>query len=168
MSTRPIQVEVTNVFRSKPIRKLRYRIGILGKRLWKHWCFDEACCPFGRVDDFQPKGHGFDSRSSRHVGILGKSFTYSCLCDSAWNSGKVSVLCRERFWVVEDLERRYRNSLNELMSTAMLQWVFISDFSFEASTHGSLIAVITSLELRRRYCLSSTLHQPSILKSSLM
>ena len=30
------------------------------------WCF-------GRVDDFQPKGHGFDSQCSRHVGTLGKS-----------------------------------------------------------------------------------------------
>ena len=33
----------------------------------------------GRVDAFRPKGHGFDSRSSRHVGTLGKSFTHSCL-----------------------------------------------------------------------------------------
>ena len=37
----------------------------------------------GRVDDFQPEGRGFDSRSSRHVGTLGKSFAYSCLCASA-------------------------------------------------------------------------------------
>ena len=29
----------------------------------------------GRVDAFRPKGHGFDSRSSRHVG----TFTHSCL-----------------------------------------------------------------------------------------
>src|SRR6218665_2983422 len=28
---------------------------------------------------FRPEGHGFDSRSSRHVGTLGKSFTHSCL-----------------------------------------------------------------------------------------
>ena len=33
----------------------------------------------GRVDAFRPRGHGFDSRSSRHVGTLGKSFTHSCL-----------------------------------------------------------------------------------------
>ena len=33
----------------------------------------------GRVDAFRPKGHGFDSSSSRHVGTLGKSFTHSCL-----------------------------------------------------------------------------------------
>jgi len=25
---------------------------------------------------------------------------------SAWNSGAVSVLCRERFWVVVDLKKR--------------------------------------------------------------
>src|SRR6218665_1629467 len=33
-------------------------------------------------DDFHPEGRGFDSRSSRHVGTLGKSFTCSCLCAS--------------------------------------------------------------------------------------
>ena len=33
----------------------------------------------GRVDTFRPKGHGLDSRSSHHVGTLGKSFTHSCL-----------------------------------------------------------------------------------------
>ena len=49
----------------------------------------------GWVDDFQPDGRGFDSRSSRHVGTLGKSFTYSCLCASAWNSDTVSVLQSE-------------------------------------------------------------------------
>ena len=32
-----------------------------------------------RFDAFRPKGHGFDSRSSRHVGTLGKSFARSCL-----------------------------------------------------------------------------------------
>ena len=31
----------------------------------------------------QPEGRGFDYRSSRHVGTLGKSFTCSCLCASA-------------------------------------------------------------------------------------
>src|SRR6218665_2957101 len=36
------------------------------------WCI-------GRVDTFCPKGYGFDSRSSRHVGTLGKSFSHSCL-----------------------------------------------------------------------------------------
>ena len=46
----------------------------------------------GWVDSFQPEGHGFDSRSSHPVGTLGKSFTYSCLCASAWNSDTVSVL----------------------------------------------------------------------------
>ena len=34
---------------------------------------------FGRVDVFRPKGQGFDSRSSRHVGTLGKSFIHGCL-----------------------------------------------------------------------------------------
>ena len=30
--------------------------------------------------NFQLEGRGFDYRSSRHVGTLGKFFTYSCLC----------------------------------------------------------------------------------------
>src|SRR6218665_499034 len=33
----------------------------------------------GRVDAFHPRGHGFDSRSSRHVRTLDKSFTHSYL-----------------------------------------------------------------------------------------
>ena len=33
----------------------------------------------GSDDAFRSKGHGFDSRSSRHLGTLGKSFTHSCL-----------------------------------------------------------------------------------------
>ena len=33
----------------------------------------------GRVDALRPKGHGYDFRSSRHVGTLGKSLTHSCL-----------------------------------------------------------------------------------------
>jgi len=34
----------------------------------------------GRVNAFHPKGHGFDYHSSCHVGTLGKSLTYNCLC----------------------------------------------------------------------------------------
>ena len=30
-------------------------------------------------DTFQPEDRGFESRSSRHVGTLGKSFTCNCL-----------------------------------------------------------------------------------------
>ena len=37
----------------------------------------------GRVG-FQPEGRGFDPCSNRHIGTLGKSFTCSCLCASAW------------------------------------------------------------------------------------
>ena len=33
----------------------------------------------GWVDAFRPKGRGFDSRSSRHVEALGKSFTRTSL-----------------------------------------------------------------------------------------
>ena len=53
--------------------------------LWTWW-------RIGWVDDFQPEGRGFDSRSSRHVGTLDKSFTCSCLCASAWNSDTLFVL----------------------------------------------------------------------------
>ena len=48
------------------------------------------CLPFPMLrgqhipqNSFQPEGRGFDSRYSHHVGTLGKSFTYSCLCASA-------------------------------------------------------------------------------------
>src|SRR6218665_2987965 len=33
----------------------------------------------GRFNAFRPKDRGFDSRSSRHLGTFGKSFTHSCL-----------------------------------------------------------------------------------------
>ena len=46
----------------------------------------------GRVDSYRPEGSRFESRSSCHVRTLGKSFTCSCLCASAWNSDTVSVL----------------------------------------------------------------------------
>jgi len=79
----------------------------------------------GWVNSFQPEppeGRGFDSRSSRHVGTLGKSLTRSCL----WRFGVyqcicVSVLCRGRFWVVVDLKRRCRNSLNEFHTMIKLR-----------------------------------------------
>src|SRR6218665_798599 len=68
----------------------------------------------GRGDAYRPKGRWFDSRSSRHVETLSKSFARGCL----WRFGvkprhSISVLCRERLGVVVDLKRRYRNSLNE-------------------------------------------------------
>ena len=59
----------------------------------------------GRVNAFRPLGHGFDSRSSRHV----ETSTHRC----RWNSGTLSELCREHLWVVVNLKRRYRNSLDE-------------------------------------------------------
>ena len=56
----------------------------------------------GRVDSFQPEGRGFDSRSSRHVGTLGKSLTswpwrFSL---KLWHSIRAVW---ERFWVEVDL-----------------------------------------------------------------
>ena len=74
----------------------------------------------GWVDACQPKGRGFDSRSSRHVGTLGKSFSYSCLCASAWNSDTVSVhRSRERLRVADNLKGRYINGQNEWM----IEWM---------------------------------------------
>src|SRR6218665_241468 len=42
----------------------------------------------GRFIAFRPKSRGFESRSSRQVGTLGKSYNRSC--------HTASVLCRER------------------------------------------------------------------------
>src|SRR6218665_1746343 len=62
---------------------------------------------------FHLEGRGFDSRSSRQVGTLGKSLTHSCL----WRFG---VKLRHSIRAVSGallsssyLKRRYRNSLNE-------------------------------------------------------
>jgi len=51
--------------------------------------------------------------------LIGKSFTRSACGASAWNSDTVSVLCRERLWVVVDLKKRYRNSLNGIGQNGM-------------------------------------------------
>ena len=75
----------------------------------------------GRVGAFRPKGHGFDSCSSRYVGTLGKSFTHSCL----WHFG---VKFRHRIRVVSGallsssglVKRCYKNSLNERMMMMMI------------------------------------------------
>src|SRR6218665_533123 len=73
------------------------------------YCIENIWWRLGCVDSFQPEGRGFDSRSSRHVGTLGKSFTCSCLCASARNSDTVSML-----WSGAPLSsRRYRNGQNE-------------------------------------------------------
>jgi len=56
-------------------RQMVHRQTVLDKNftdtVWTWW-------RFGRVDAYRPKGHEFDSCSSRHVGTLGKSFTHSC------------------------------------------------------------------------------------------
>ena len=40
---------------------------------------EEGVGLIGRFVAFRPKGRGFESHSSRHVGTLGKSFTCHCL-----------------------------------------------------------------------------------------
>src|SRR6218665_252834 len=53
-----------------------------------HWAMRVCVCStlktwawwrIGRNDAFRPESRVLESRSSRHVGTLGKSFTYSCL-----------------------------------------------------------------------------------------
>ena len=73
----------------------------------------------GWVYDFQPGGRGFDSCSSHHVGTLGKSFTFSCLCAST--PILYSCCSRERLWVVVDLKGRYRNGQSEWMKLLMVE-----------------------------------------------
>src|SRR6218665_71727 len=44
-----------------------------------HATYIYAWWRIGRVTTFRLEGRGFESHSSRGVGTLGKSFTYSCL-----------------------------------------------------------------------------------------
>src|SRR6218665_1200074 len=69
------------------------------------------------VDSFQPEGRGFNSRSSRHIGTLGKSLTRGCL----WRFGmklrhSIRAVSGATLISILELRRRYRNSLNELMN----------------------------------------------------
>ena len=77
----------------------------------------------GRFDVFSPtSGRRFESRSSRHVGTLIWQVLHSQLpvVLRRVNSDAVSVLCRESFWVVVKLKKRYRNILNEWMNDAIM------------------------------------------------
>ena len=74
----------------------------------------------GRVEAFRPEGCGFESRSSHHVGTLGKSLTRSCLWYfgvKLWHS--IRAVSRELL-SSSDLKRCYRNGLNELI---LCRWV---------------------------------------------
>src|SRR6218665_3398945 len=69
-----------------------------------------------RFGAFCLEGRRFESRSSRHVGTLGKSFTHSCM----WRFGVLTptqyqCCSRECLRVVVDLKRRCRNIQNEGM-----------------------------------------------------
>jgi len=75
---------------------------------------------------FRPKGRGLESCSIHHVGILGKSFTCSCLWRFGVKLRTVSALCQERFWVVADLKRHNRNGMNEWMNELNYQINFIT------------------------------------------
>ena len=79
----------------------------------------------GRFDTFCSKGRGFESCSSCHVGTLGKSFTRNLFWRfgvKLWHS-ICAVL--ERLWVVVDLKRCYRNSLNEWINEYLRGLPFI-------------------------------------------
>ena len=67
------------------------------------------CRRIDKVDAFRPEGRGFESRSSRHEGTLGKSFTYSCLysasvcktpiqCQLQWSGTLLKCIgCEKRY-----------------------------------------------------------------------
>ena len=65
---------------SHSINIARNRIDYFARHLpadvWRVW-------RIGRVDDFRPKGQGFDSRSNIHAEALGKS----SICSSLWRFG---------------------------------------------------------------------------------
>ena len=74
----------------------------------------EAWWPIGRVEAFRSKGRGFESRTNRHAGTLGKSLTHNCL----WRFG---MKLRHSIRAVSGAplsssgleEALYKNSMNE-------------------------------------------------------
>jgi len=59
-------------------------------------------------------GQGFDSRYSRHIGTLCKSFTHSCLCRFGVKfRHSIRAVSGASLSTIEDLKGRYRNNLNE-------------------------------------------------------
>ena len=84
------------------------RFSIVGGSLHLHACLSQEFFIFvsqtlyfvarrriGRVDTFRPGGHRFESRSSRHVRTLGKSFSCASACKLRHS---VNFCGRERFW----------------------------------------------------------------------
>ena len=86
---------------------------------------------------FRLKGRGFESRSSRHVGTLGivrhSQLAVALRLETPKHS---TVLCRERLWVVVDLKKRYRNSLNEWMNDNYGACILTRVCSLQRSTRG--------------------------------
>ena len=79
----------------------------------------------GRVEVFQPERCGFESRSSLHVWILGKSLTHSCV----W---RFDVKLRHSIRAVpgallssSGMKGRYRNDLNEWKMTNWLDLLYV-------------------------------------------
>src|SRR6218665_792788 len=88
-------------------RKLTESLIVTWNRIVAWW-------PVGRFGAFRPKGLGFESRSSRHVRTLVKSFTRSCL----WRFGvklghSIRAVSGAPLSSIVDLKMRYRSSLNE-------------------------------------------------------
>ena len=44
------------------------------------YLYSEAWWPIGIFGAYRPKGCGFESCSTHHIGTLGKSLTHSCQC----------------------------------------------------------------------------------------
>ena len=114
---------------------------------------------------------------SRHVGTLSKSFTHNCLLRFGVTfRHSIRAVCRERLWVVEDLKRRYRKSLNE-MNELCLSWfywlvvVFVYlrnwGFSLNSSALHCISTILCKWTFRYdyRFCLLKKLHGVTVLLS---
>ena len=70
----------------------------------------------GRVEAFDRRVVGSNLALAATLGPWPSPSLKVACGASAWSSGTLSVLCREHFCVVADLNRRYKNGLNEWMN----------------------------------------------------
>ena len=62
----------------------------------------------------RPKGRGFESRASRHLGTLGKSFTHSCLlCFGAKLQHSIHDVSRAPLSGLEEAQQKQYKSINQ-------------------------------------------------------
>ena len=65
--------QLTSIFDKVLSRSVFYKVLSRLQIYWGMWWH------IGRIEAFRLEGRGFESRSSHHVGTLGKSLTHSCL-----------------------------------------------------------------------------------------